>query len=128
MCHNNDNYIFDKVGIMLHGRNNFSSKLVKVIKHGRGHVYRSLHWLVQSLQSKKISLGAVVTEDKNRAARHLKKCAAEQKIPVVPASWIIRSLFERKLLPVDDQNHHLSPSPPIEVPSCSAQQEWSQEI
>jgi len=32
MCHNNDNYIFDKVGIMLHGRNNFSSKLVKVIK------------------------------------------------------------------------------------------------
>lgn len=128
VCHNSDSYIFDKVGIMLHGRNNFSSKLVKVIKHGQGHVYRSLHWLVQSLESKKISLGAVVTEDENRATRHLKKCADEQKIPVVPASWIIRSLFEGKLLPFDDQNHYFSTPPATEVPSSSTQQDWSQEI
>ncbi|KAH9617115.1 hypothetical protein KSS87_001839, partial [Heliosperma pusillum] len=80
---NEVDYIFVKVGIMLHGTHSFCTRFAKCIKHGRGLVYKSLQWLVQSLEKKKISLGAIVVEEENRATRHLKKYASEQKIPVM---------------------------------------------
>ncbi|KAL9237503.1 hypothetical protein vseg_012041 [Gypsophila vaccaria] len=124
---NDVDYIFVKVGIMLHGTHGFCTNLAKVIKHGRGLVYKSLHWLVQSLDKKKISLGAIIVEDDNQATRHLKKYALEQKIPVMPASWIVNSLLEGKLLPVQD-NIHWRQSPAAEDPLVSVLQDWSQEI
>ncbi|XP_021835979.2 uncharacterized protein [Spinacia oleracea] len=124
---NDNDYIFDKVGIMLHGTHSFCTKLTKVIKHGRGHVYKSLQWLVQSLEKKKISVCVIVAEDENRATRHLKKCASEQKIAVMPARWITNSLFEGKLLPLTD-NYRSSQPRAIRVPELAAVQEWSPEI
>ncbi|CAO2838160.1 unnamed protein product [Amaranthus hypochondriacus] len=127
ICQNDNDYVFDKVGIMLHGTHNFCTKLAKVIKHGRGYVYKSLQWLVQSLEKNKISLGAVVAEDLNRATRHLKKYASEQKIPVVPARWVINSLLKGTLLPVWE-NHLPLNKQATRDPELSGLQEWSQEI
>ncbi|XP_021752281.1 uncharacterized protein LOC110717809 isoform X2 [Chenopodium quinoa] len=124
---NDNDYIFDKVGIMLHGTHSFCTKFARVIKHGRGHVYKSLQWLVQGLQKKKISLGAVVAEDENRATRLLKKCASEQKLAVRPANWITNSLFEGKLLPFTE-NHHSSNSREIRSSDVPVLPECSQEI
>ncbi|XP_021774930.1 uncharacterized protein LOC110738805 isoform X2 [Chenopodium quinoa] len=124
---NDNDYIFDKVGIMLHGTPSFCTKFARVIKHGRGQVYKSLQWLVQSLQKKKISLGAVVAEDENRATRLLKRCASEQKLSFMPARWITNSLFEGKLLPLTE-NHHLSNSRAIRNSDVPVLPEWSQEI
>ncbi|KAK9665069.1 hypothetical protein RND81_14G088200 [Saponaria officinalis] len=124
---NDVNYIFVKVGIMLHGTHSFCTKLAQVIKHGQGLVYKSLQSLVQSLDKKKISLGAIVVDDDNQSTRHLKKYASEQNIPVMPAAWIVNSLLEGKLLPAQDNLHLRKPSP-TEVPKMSVLQDWSQEI
>ncbi|GMH19382.1 hypothetical protein Nepgr_021223 [Nepenthes gracilis] len=95
-----DARIFDKVGIMLHGRDSFCSKMAKVIKHGHGYVYKSLQLLLESLQTKMIRVGAIVVENETLATRHLRKCALEHEIPMVPSSWIISSLYDGKLLPL----------------------------
>ncbi|KAK9665071.1 hypothetical protein RND81_14G088400 [Saponaria officinalis] len=126
----NYSYIFVRVGIMLHGTHSFCTKLAQVIKHGQGLdrlVYSSLQSLVQSLDKKKISLGAIVVEDDNQSTRHLKKYASEQKIPVMPAAWIVNSLLEGKLFPAQD-NFHSRQSPPTEAPKMSVLQDRSQEI
>ncbi|PQQ02179.1 hypothetical protein Pyn_10784 [Prunus yedoensis var. nudiflora] len=101
--HHNCNYVFERVGIMLYGKHSFYSKLAKIIKHGGGRVFKTLQWLVHSLDKEKVSLGAIVTEDEIRTSRHLRQCASEQKIPVMPASWIIKSLHSGKLLPFPDK-------------------------
>ncbi|KAL2920979.1 Mediator of DNA damage checkpoint protein 1 [Bienertia sinuspersici] len=110
ICQNDNDYIFDRVG------------------HGRGHVHKSLQWLVQSLEKKKISLAVIVAEDENRATRHLTKCASEQKIAVVPEKWIINSLIEGKLLPLPDRNCRLSNPRENSIAEISVLQDWSQEI
>lgn len=55
-------------------------------------MYKSLQWLVQSLEKKKISVCVIVAEDENRATRHLKKCASEQKIAVMVSISLLCSL------------------------------------
>ncbi|XP_010672197.2 uncharacterized protein LOC104888808 isoform X1 [Beta vulgaris subsp. vulgaris] len=127
ICQNDNDYIFAKVGVMLQGTHSFCSKLAKVIKHGQGHVYKSLQWLAQSSEKKKVDFGVIVTEDESRATRHLKKCASEQNIAVVPARWITNSLFEGKLLPVKE-NYQSSTQRTISVPEVSVLLECSQEI
>lgn len=52
-------------------------------QHGGGLVFKTLQWLVQNLDANKISVGAIVAEDENRASRHLKYCAMERKIPMM---------------------------------------------
>ncbi|PON97517.1 BRCT domain containing protein [Trema orientale] len=81
--YDNSNSIFNCVGIMLHGKRNFCTKLSKIVKHGGGRVFKTLHWLVHSLDKKQICVGAIVTEDENMASRHLRQCASERQIPMM---------------------------------------------
>ncbi|KAI8546019.1 hypothetical protein RHMOL_Rhmol07G0083100 [Rhododendron molle] len=83
VCRSNHNNIFDRVGVMLQGKHSFCTRLAKVVQHGGGLVFKTLQWLVQNLDSNKISVGAIVAEDENRASRHLKYCATERKIPIM---------------------------------------------
>ena len=46
-------------------------------------VFKTLQWLVQSLDNEKIFVGAIVAEDESRVSRHLKHCALEQEIPMM---------------------------------------------
>ncbi|CAN6561987.1 unnamed protein product [Malus baccata var. baccata] len=118
--HHNRNYVFEKVGIMLHGKHSFYSKLAKIIKHGGGKVFKTLQWLVHSLDKEKVTLGAIVAEDESRTSRHLRQCASEQKIAVMPASWIIKSLYLGKLLPFPDKCRPALPTIKIsEIPVSS---------
>ncbi|PRQ55704.1 putative BRCT domain-containing protein [Rosa chinensis] len=114
-CHKRD-YVFDKVGIMLHGKQSFCCRLVKIIKHGGGKVFKTLQRLILDLEKEKISWGAIVSEDE-KTSRHLRHCAAEQKIPIMPASWIIKSLHLGKRLPFSDAGPSSSPVLTISGPS-----------
>ncbi|KAH8512593.1 hypothetical protein Peur_056593 [Populus x canadensis] len=125
VCCNHLKHIFDRVGILLHGRHRFCTKLTVIVKHARGQVFKTLQSLVESLNSEKISMGAIVTENETRELRHLRYCASERKIPMMPASWIAKSLHLGKLLPfIEDE---ATPSV-IEVPKCTTSMDWSQEI
>ncbi|CAK7336462.1 unnamed protein product [Dovyalis caffra] len=117
--------IFDRVGIVLHGKHRFCSKLTSIVKHASGQVFKTLQSLVESLDSEKISMGAIVAENENWALRHLRHCASERKIPMMPASWIAKSLHLGKLLPFGEEEN--TPSA-IEVPKCTTFMDWSQEI
>ncbi|KAF3434237.1 hypothetical protein FNV43_RR25340 [Rhamnella rubrinervis] len=108
VCHKGNNSVFDRVGIMLHGKHSFGTKLTNIVKHGGGQVFKALHWLVRRLDKEKISLGVIVAEDENRVSRHLRQCAFEQKIPMMPASWIVKSLHLGKLLPCVDERRSSS--------------------
>jgi hypothetical protein len=46
-------------------------------------VFKTLQWLVQSLDNEKIFVGAIVAEDESRVSRHLKHCALEREIPMM---------------------------------------------
>lgn len=123
----NHKYIFERVGIMLHGKHSFCIKLTKIFKHGGGQVFKTLQWLVQSLNSEKISVGAIVAEEESRASRHLRHCASEQKIPMMPASWIIKSLHSGKLLPLTEMSR-TSPLGTMNIPNIPTSMEMSEEI
>ncbi|KAF7824768.1 putative BRCT domain-containing protein [Senna tora] len=97
--------IFERVGIMLHGKYNFCTKLTSIIKHSGAQVFKTLQWLVRSIDEERISVGALVAEDKPCISRHLKYCASERGIPIMPSSWIIKSLYSGKLLPFTEENH-----------------------
>ncbi|XP_057976310.1 uncharacterized protein LOC131163672 [Malania oleifera] len=126
----NHKYIFERVGIMLHGKHSFCIKLAEVFKHGGGTVFKTLKWLVSSLDADKISVGAIVAEDESRASRHLRHCALERKIPMMPVSWIISSLHLGELLPFPEKNlSHLSTAvKPGKVPAFPVPTEFSEEI
>ncbi|KAJ0610453.1 putative BRCT domain-containing protein [Helianthus annuus] len=96
----------------------FCSKMGKVIKHGGGSVFKTFHWLVKSLDSKKVSAGVIVMENENSISRQLKQCALEQKVPVMPFNWIINSLYAGRLLP----------SPQLKLPCNLIHVESSEEI
>ncbi|KAI3683192.1 hypothetical protein L1987_83692 [Smallanthus sonchifolius] len=110
--------IFYDVAIMLHGKPDFCSKMAKVIKHGGGSVFKTFRWLIKSLDSKKVSVGVIVVEDENGISRQLKQCALEQKVPMMPFSWIINSLYAGRLLP----------SPQLKLPDNLIHVEMSEEI
>ncbi|XP_022038285.1 uncharacterized protein LOC110940998 isoform X3 [Helianthus annuus] len=115
---NENHLIFDNIAIMLHGKQDFCSKMGKVIKHGGGSVFKTFHWLVKSLDSKKVSAGVIVMENENSISRQLKQCALEQKVPVMPFNWIINSLYAGRLLP----------SPQLKLPCNLIHVESSEEI
>lgn len=52
-------------------------------QRGGGQVFKTLHWLVQSLKSGRTSLGAVVIEDDSCASRHLRQCVLEHKLQIL---------------------------------------------
>jgi hypothetical protein len=54
-----------------------------VLQHGGGKVFKTLQWLVQNFDNKKIYVGAIVADDKSRVSRHLKHCASEREIPIM---------------------------------------------
>ncbi|XP_008445957.2 uncharacterized protein LOC103488830 [Cucumis melo] len=97
-------YIFENVGVMLHGKQGFCTKLTNVLKHGGGQVFKTLQWLVKSLNQEKISVGVVIVEDEHKVSRHLKQCALEQGIPLMSTKWVIKSLHLGELLPLTENN------------------------
>ncbi|EOY19617.1 Uncharacterized protein TCM_044754 isoform 1 [Theobroma cacao] len=122
----NYTYIFDGIGIMLHGKQLFCTKFAKVIQHGGGRVFKTLLWLLQNLDNEKISLAVIVSEGESKASRHLRHCASERKIPMMPSSWIVRSLYSGKLLPFvekKDTTLHAAMGTDFLVSD-----DWSQEI
>ncbi|KAD3337850.1 hypothetical protein E3N88_33371 [Mikania micrantha] len=114
----NNRFIFDDTAVMLHGKPDFCSKMAKVIKHGGGSVFKTFHWLSKSVDSKKTSVGVIVVEDENGISRQLKQCALEQKVPMMPFDWIIKSLYAGRLLS----------SPQLQLPGHLIQVEMSEEI
>ncbi|KAG8391082.1 hypothetical protein BUALT_Bualt01G0150800 [Buddleja alternifolia] len=72
-------------------------------KHGGGQVFKTLQRLLQTLEAGKISMGVVVADDESCASRHLKHCALEQNVPMTSVSWIIKSLYAGKLVPVEEK-------------------------
>ncbi|XP_022744940.1 uncharacterized protein LOC111295636 isoform X2 [Durio zibethinus] len=126
VCHDNNLYIFDGVGIMLHGKQHFCTKFAKVIQHGGGRVFKTLMWLAQNLDTEKISLAVIVSEEENRASRHLRHCASERNIPMMPSSWIVRSLYSGKLLPFVEKKHTTLHA--VMGAEFSVSDTWSQEI
>lgn len=46
-------------------------------------MFKTLHWLVQSLKSGRTSLGAVVIEDDSCASRHLRQCVLEHGLKIL---------------------------------------------
>ncbi|KAH9686425.1 BRCA1 C Terminus domain containing protein expressed [Citrus sinensis] len=126
ICRDNHKYIFGRVGIMLHGKPSFCTKFAVIVKHGGGQVFKTLHWLVLSLETQKNIVGVIVAENERRVSRHLRHCAFEKKIAMVPASWIIKSLHIEMLLP-QTQDKHI-PSPTVNVPEFRISIDWSEEI
>ncbi|OMO61166.1 hypothetical protein CCACVL1_23715, partial [Corchorus capsularis] len=124
--HVNNAYIFDGVGVMLHGKPQFCTKFSKVIQHGGGRVFKTLLWLDQNLDNEKISLAVIVSDDESRASRHLRQCASEKKIPMMPSSWIVRSLYSGKLLPFIEKKD--TPLLAVMGRDCPVSDDWSQEI
>ncbi|TXG49177.1 hypothetical protein EZV62_025052 [Acer yangbiense] len=122
--HDNNGCIFERVGIMLLGSHSFCTKFTLIFMHGGGIVFKTLHWLVQSLETEKISVAAIVAEDERRVSRHLRHCASERKIPMMTASWIIKSLHLGKLLPFKENKR--IPLPSVKVPEIPF--EWSEQI
>lgn len=102
--HSSQRYIFENVGVMLHGKQGFCTKLTNVLKHGGGQVFKTLQWLVKSLNREKILVGVIVVEDEHKASRHLKQCALEQGIPLMSTKWVIKSLHLGELLPLAENN------------------------
>ncbi|KAJ6852942.1 uncharacterized protein M6B38_252310 [Iris pallida] len=96
---NSHSFIFEKAGIMIHGKPSFCAKFSKIVKHGGGQVFKSLQRLVQSLTNGTNTLGTVIVENESNVSRHLKYCALENNLQTMPASWIVNSLFTGKLLP-----------------------------
>ncbi|XP_027342886.1 uncharacterized protein LOC113855442 [Abrus precatorius] len=125
--HRNRKHIFERVGIVLHGKHSFCAKLGSIIKHGGGKVFKTLQGLVRSADEERTMVGAIVVEEKTTISRHLKYCAKERNIPMMPCSWIIKSLYSGKLLPfTEEKNTHSLPFVKVsEVPSSS---DMSEEI
>ncbi|KAF5742467.1 hypothetical protein HS088_TW09G00516 [Tripterygium wilfordii] len=126
ICLSNSKYIFNGVGIMLHGKHGFCVKLAMISKHGCAQVFKTLQSLVQRLDTGKVSIGAIVAEDESRVSRHLRQCACERKIPIVSAIWIVKSLHLGKLIPVTGEKH--VPLPMTRIPKFPISLDWSQEI
>ncbi|KAL7616043.1 hypothetical protein Lser_V15G04232 [Lactuca serriola] len=95
----NRRLIFQDIAIMLHGKHDFCMKMEKVVRHGGGLVFKSFHWLVKRLESNRVLIGAIVVEGEIGISRQLKQCAVEQKIPVVPYDWIVKSLYAGRVVP-----------------------------
>ncbi|KAG5539262.1 hypothetical protein RHGRI_019725 [Rhododendron griersonianum] len=148
VCHSDHNSIFDRVGVMLQGKHSFCTRLAKVVQHGGGLVFKTFQWLVQNLDARKISVGAIVTEDENRASHHLKmakqpffsslhtyvlltiNCYVLYIIfgyVMQPASWIINSLHAGRLLPLLE-NKYYSPLPTINILDFPSSLALSEEI
>ncbi|KAK5794911.1 uncharacterized protein LOC108489549 isoform X1 [Gossypium arboreum] len=124
--HDNGGYIFDGVGVMLHGKPHFCTKFAKVIQHGGGRVFKTLLCLIQNLDAEKISMAVIVCEGENRASRHLRQCASERTIPMMPSGWIVRSLYSGKLLPFNEKKHTTLHA--VTASDCMISDNWSQEI
>ncbi|CAI0421530.1 unnamed protein product [Linum tenue] len=118
--------IFDRVGIMLHGKPSFCRKLSLIVKHGGGEVFKSLQTLLLILDTGKLRRGVIVAENQSRALRHLQHCASEQKIALMPASWIAKSLHLGKLLPVQEKEDDAPQEIGLQTSENSL--DWSQEF
>lgn len=111
---------------MLHGRPHFCTKFAKVIQHGGGRVFKTLLCLIQNLDAEKISMAVIVCEGENRVSRHLRQCASERTTPMMPSSWIVRSLYSGKLLPFNEKKHTTLRA--VTTSDCMISDNWSQEI
>ncbi|KOM43164.1 hypothetical protein LR48_Vigan05g076800 [Vigna angularis] len=123
----NQRHIFERVRIMLHGKPSFCTKLACIIKHGGGHVFKTLQGLVRIIDVEGTWVEAIVVEDKATISRHLKHCAQERNIPMMPFSWIIKSLYSGKLLPFTEKKT-IHPLPFVKVSELPSSSDMSQEI
>ncbi|KAK7271509.1 hypothetical protein RJT34_27471 [Clitoria ternatea] len=120
-------HVFQRVGIVLHGKHSFCTKLASIIKHGGGQVFKTLQWLVRSTDEERTLVGVIVVEDKTTISRHLKQCAKERNIPMVPYNWIIQSLYSGKLFPFTEEKNKLS-LPFVKVSEAPSSSDMSEEI
>ncbi|XP_045823009.1 uncharacterized protein LOC123915806 isoform X2 [Trifolium pratense] len=125
--HRNQNHIFERVGIMLHGKHSFCTKFACIIKHGGGRAFKTLQWLVRSTDEERTLMGAIVVEEKATISRHLKSCALERDIPIMTSSWIIKSLYSGNLLPFTEEKNSFS-LPFVQVPEVPNSFDMSEEI
>ncbi|CAJ1958791.1 unnamed protein product [Sphenostylis stenocarpa] len=123
----NPKHIFERVRILLHGKPNFCTKLACIIKHGGGHVFKTLHGLLRNIDEERTLVEAIVVEDKATISRHLKHCAKERDIPMMPFSWIIKSLYCGKLLPFREEKT-IHPLPFVKVSELPNALDMSEEI
>ncbi|CAL5201390.1 unnamed protein product [Lathyrus oleraceus] len=127
--HINRKHIFEKVGIMLHGKHSFCTKFACIIKHGGGRAFKTLQWLVRSTDEESTLMGAIVVEEKATISRHLKSCALERNIPIMTSSWIIKSLYSGNLIPLsltkENSMHSLQS---VQVPEVRNNIDMSEEI
>ncbi|KAL9321703.1 hypothetical protein ACSQ67_009756 [Phaseolus vulgaris] len=123
----NRKHIFERVRILLHGKPSFCTKLACIIKHGGGHVFKTLQGLVRTIDEERTLVAAIVIEDKAAISRHLKHCAKERNIPMMPFSWIIKSLYSGKLLPFTEEKT-MHPLPFVKVSEIPSSSDMSQEI
>ncbi|KAK2439981.1 hypothetical protein QL285_011444 [Trifolium repens] len=125
--HRNRKHIFERVGIMLHGKHSFCTKFACIIKHGGGRAFKTLQWLVRSTDEERTLMGAIVVEEKATMSRHLKSCALERDIPIMTSSWVIKSLYSGNLLPFTEENNSFS-LPFVQVPEVPNYVDMSEEI
>ncbi|AES68674.2 hypothetical protein MTR_3g013490 [Medicago truncatula] len=123
----NQKHIFERVGIMLHGKHSFCTKFACIIKHGGGRAFKTLQWLVRSTDEERTLMGAIVVEEKATISRHLKSCALERDIPIMTSSWIIKSLYSGNLIPLTEENSTLSLRS-VQVPEVRNDVDMSEEI
>ncbi|KAL7157929.1 hypothetical protein ABFS83_02G108900 [Erythranthe nasuta] len=121
--------VFNKLGIMLHGKTKYVTNIATIIKHGGGQVFKTLQRLVQALEAGRISKGVVVADEGSCASRHLKHCTLEQNIPMTPVSWIIKSLYAGHLIALETKKiSRYPPLPAIKLQRRQDSIELSQEI
>lgn len=91
--------LFRGIRIMLYGKPAFYSKLMTLIKHAGGQVFRTIKSLVQGCEYTQSASAMIVVEDARAAPRNLRQCASEYRIPLMSGNWIIESLLLGRLLP-----------------------------
>ena len=68
---------------MLYGKLAFYSKLMILIKHAGGQVFRTIKSLVQGYEFTQAASAMIIVEDARAAPRNLRQCASEYKIPLM---------------------------------------------
>lgn len=84
---------------MLYGKPAFYSKLMILIKHAGGQVFRTIKSLLQGCEYTRAASAMIIVEDARAAPRNLRQCASEYRIPLMSGNWIVESLLLGRLLP-----------------------------
>ncbi|KAL9270506.1 hypothetical protein AKJ16_DCAP24533 [Drosera capensis] len=90
-------------------------------QHGRGCIFKSLQWMLRSLEKKNISLGVIVTDNQMSVSRHLRTCATELEIPILRLRGLRTAYMKESCFLLSD----VEASEPLCVHSDDAPQAFS---